>query len=167
MKIPNKLKSKNHSHEMGKDGQQDARGNIECVSDNIPNTENINDCATSEEVSKEIDSRDFIKAEINRIAERFKMQESDVVSYVGNYLSVYEYCSKEKGAELKNLQGEALIDEIINIANSNKPEKKIDFAGFFNNIEYEIKDDFAVMQLSALPIWDEMLEMLEEQDGNK
>ncbi len=122
------------------------------------------DSTAMEEPVKEIDNRSFIEAEIKRIAKDYKISESQTALYTGKRFILFGYCSKERGVALEKLDGEALVDEIMNIAGSKETDKEFDWKNFFQGVDGDLMEDFATIQLSQLPIWDEMLEFLEGKE---
>ena len=131
-------------------------------------TENIKyDFTLLEEIFKGAENRKFIRTELKRIAEEYKIPESTVALYTGKRFIWQDYCSKESGYALEKLQGDELIDEIMNIADSKESEKEFDWKAFFQGVDGDLMEDFATIQLSKLPLWDEMLEYLEAKENQK
>ena len=96
-----------------------------------------------------------------------KIPESTVALYAGKRFIWQDYCSKESGYALEKLEGDELLDEIMNIADSKESEKEFDWKAFFQGVDGDLMEDFATIQLSKLPIWDEMLEDLESKENQK
>lgn len=131
-------------------------------------TENIKyDFTLLEEIFKGAENRKFIRTELKRIAEEYKIPESTVALYVGKRFIWQGYCSKESGYALEKLEGDELLDEIMNIADSKESEKEFAWKAFFQGVDGDLMDDFATIQLSKLPLWDEMLEYLETKENQK
>ena len=131
-------------------------------------TENINyDFTLLEEIFKGAENRKFIRTELKRIAEEYKIRESTVALYAGKRFIWQDYCSKESGYALEKLEGDELLDEIMNIAESKESEKEFDWKAFFQGVDGDLMEDFATIQLSKLPLWDEMLEYLETKENQK
>lgn len=131
-------------------------------------TENINyDFTLLNEIFKGAEERSFIRTELKRIAEEYKIPESTVALYAGKRFIWQGYCSKESGYALEKLNGDELLDEIMNIADSKESEKEFDWKSFFQGVDGDLMEDFATIQLSKLPIWDEMLEYLEAKENQK
>lgn len=131
-------------------------------------TKNITyDFTLLNELFEAVEIGKFIKTELKRIAEDYKIPESTVALYAGKRFIWNGYCSKEEGYVLEKLQGEELINEIMNIVDSKESEKKFDYAKFFQGVDGDLAEDFATLQLSKLPIWDEMLKDLEGKEGEK
>jgi hypothetical protein len=55
----------------------------------------------------------------------------------------------------------------MNIADSKESEKEFDWKAFFQGVDGDLMEDFATIQLSKLPIWDEMLKDLESKENQK
>lgn len=119
------------------------------------------------EIFKGAENRSFIRTELKRIAEEYKIPESTVALYAGKRFIWQDYCSKESGYALEKLQGDELIDEIMNIADSKESEKEFDWKAFFQGVDGDLMEDFATIQLSKLPLWDEMLKDLEAKENQK
>lgn len=134
--------------------------------DNLPKTINY-DFTLLNEIFKGAEDRSFIKAELKRIAEEYKISESTVALYAGKRFIWQDYCSKESGYALEKLEGDELLDEIMNIADSKESEKEFDWKAFFQGVDGDLMEDFAIEQLPKLPIWDEMLEYLEAKEKQK
>ena len=131
-------------------------------------TENIKyDFTLLEEIFKGAENRKFIRTELKRIAEDYKIPESTVALYAGKRFIWQDYCSKESGYALEKLEGDELLDEIMNIAESKESEKEFDWKAFFQGVDGDLMEDFATIQLSKLPLWDEMLEYLETKENQK
>ena len=131
-------------------------------------TENIKyDFTLLEEIFKGAEHRKFIRTELKRIAEDYKIPESTVALYAGKRFIWQDYCSKESGYALEKLEGDELLDEIMNIAESKESEKEFDWKAFFQGVDGDLMEDFATIQLSKLPLWDEMLEYLEAKENQK
>ncbi len=131
-------------------------------------TENIKyDFSLLEEIFKGAENRKFIRTELKRIAEEYKIPESTVALYAGKRFIWQDYCSKESGYALEKLEGDELLDEIMNIAASKESEKEFDWKAFFQGVDGDLMEDFAIIQLPKLPIWDEMLEYLEAKENQK
>ena len=131
-------------------------------------TENIKyDFTLLEEIFKGAEERSFIRTELKRIAEEYKIPESTVALYAGMRFIWQGYCSKESGYALEKLEGDELLDEIMNIADSKESEKEFDWKAFFQGVDGDLMEDFATIQLSKLPLWDEMLEYLEAKENQK
>jgi hypothetical protein len=131
-------------------------------------TENIKyDVTLLEEIFKGAENRKFIRTELKRIAEEYKIRESTVALYAGKRFIWQDYCSKESGYALEKLEGDELLDEIMNIAESKESEKEFDWKAFFQGVDGDLMEDFAIIQLPKLPIWDEMLEYLEAKENQK
>ena len=131
-------------------------------------TENIKyDFTLLNEIFKGAENRKFISTELKRIAEEYKIQESTVALYAGKRFIWQGYCSKESGYALEKLEGDELLDEIMNIAESKESEKEFDWKAFFQGVDGDLMEDFATIQLSRLPIWDEMLKDLEAKENQK
>ena len=144
------------------------RNNVREKSKNDKQTENINyDFTLLNEIFKGVENRKFISTELKRIAEEYKIPEKTVVLYVGKRFIWQDYCSKESGYALEKLEGDELLDEIMNIADSKESEKEFDWKAFFQGVDGDLMEDFATIQLSKLPIWDEMLEDLESKENQK
>ena len=105
--------------------------------------------------------RQFISNELERIAEEYKIPESRVALYAGKRFIWFNYCTKERAYALEKLQGDQLLDEIIKIAAAKKSEEEFDYAAFFHGVDGDLMEDFATLQLSQLPIWDELEKYLE------
>ena len=105
--------------------------------------------------------RQFINNELKRIAEEYKIPESRVALYAGKRFIWFNYCTKERGYALEKLEDDPLLDEIIKIAASKKSDKEFDYAAFFHGVDGDLMEDFATLQLSQLPIWDELEKYLE------
>ena len=142
-----------------------------CVRENSKTnkkTENINyDFTLLNEIFKGAENRKFIRTELKRIAEDYKIPESTVALYAGKRFIWQDYCSKESGYALEKLEGDELLDEIMNIADSKESEKEFDWKAFFQGVDGDLMEDFATIQLSKLPLWDEMLEYLEAKENQK
>ena len=131
-------------------------------------TKTINyDFTLLEEIFKGAENRKFIRTELKRIAEDYKIPESTVALYAGKRFIWQDYCSKESGYALEKLEGDELLDEIMNIADSKESEKEFDWKAFFQGVDGDLMEDFAIIQLPKLPIWDEMLEYLEAKENQK
>lgn len=131
-------------------------------------TKTINyDFTLLNEIFKGVENREFISTELKRIAEEYKISESTVALYAGKRFIWQGYCSKESGYALEKLEGDELLDEIMNIADSKESEKEFDWKAFFQGVDGDLMEDFATIQLSKLPIWDEMLEDLESKENQK
>ncbi|SFI88840.1 hypothetical protein SAMN04487775_107223 [Treponema bryantii] len=131
-------------------------------------TENIKyDFTLLEEIFKGAENRKFIRTELKRIAEDYKIPESTVALYAGKRFIWQDYCSKESGYALEKLEGDELLDEIMNIADSKESEKEFDWKAFFQGVDGDLMEDFAIIQLPKLPIWDELLEYLEAKENQK
>lgn len=144
------------------------RNNVREKSKNDKQTENINyDFTLLNEIFKGVENRKFISTELKRIAEEYKIPESTVALYAGKRFIWQGYCSKESGYALEKLEGDELLDEIMNIADSKESEKEFDWKAFFQGVDGDLMEDFATIQLSKLPIWDEMLEDLESKENQK
>ncbi len=131
-------------------------------------TKTINyDFTLLNEIFKGVENRKFISTELKRIAEEYKISESTVALYVGKRFIWQDYCSKESGYALEKLEGDELLDEIVNIADSKESEKEFDWKAFLQGVDGDLMEDFATIQLSKLPIWDEMLEDLESKENQK
>lgn len=142
-----------------------SRNNVMKKSKQNKTTKNITyDFTILNEIFNAVEIGKFIKAELKRIAEEYKILESTVALYTGKRFIWEGYCSKEEGYALEKLQGDELIDEIMNIANSKEAEKEFNYAEFFKGVDGDLMEDFATLQLSQLPIWDEMLKDLEEKE---
>ena len=134
--------------------------------DNTTKTINY-DFTLLEEIFKGAENRKFIRTELKRIAEEYKIRESTVALYAGKRFIWQDYCSKESGYALEKLEGDELLDEIMNIAESKESEKEFDWKAFFQGVDGDLMEDFATIQLSKLPLWDEMLEYLEAKENQK
>ena len=135
---------------------------------NDKQTESINyDFTLLNEIFKGAENRSFIRTELKRIAEEYKIPESTVALYTGKRFIWQGYCSKESGYALEKLEGDELLDEIMNIADSKESEKEFDWKTFFQGVDGDLMEDFATIQLSKLPLWDEMLEYLEAKENQK
>ena len=134
--------------------------------DNTTKTINY-DFTLLNEIFKGVENREFISTELKRIAEEYKIPESTVALYAGKRFIWKGYCSKESGYALEMLEGDELLDEIMNIADSKESEKEFDWKAFFQGVDGDLMEDFATIQLSKLPIWNEMLEDLEGRKGKK
>ena len=135
---------------------------------NKPTKKNITyDFTLLNELFEAVEIGKFIKTELKRIAEDYKIPESTVALYAGKRFIWNGYCSKEEGYVLEKLQGDELINEIMNIVDSKEAETKFDYAKFFQGVDGDLAEDFATLQLSKLPIWDELLEDLEGRMGEK
>ena len=55
----------------------------------------------------------------------------------------------------------------MNIADSKESEKEFDWKAFFHGVDEDLMEDFAIIQLPKLPLWDEMLEYLEAKEKQK
>lgn len=144
------------------------RNNVREKSKNDKQTENINyDFTLLNEIFKGVENRKFISTELKRIAEEYKIPESTVALYAGKRFIWQGYCSKESGYALEKLEGDELLDEIMNIADSKESEKEFDWKAFFQGVDGDLMEDFATIQLSKLPIWDEMLKDLESKENQK
>ena len=55
----------------------------------------------------------------------------------------------------------------MNIADSKESEKEFDWKAFFHGVDEDLMEDFAIIQLPKLPLWDEMLEYLESKENQK
>lgn len=144
------------------------RNNVREKSKNDKQTKNINyDFTLLNEIFKGVENRKFISTELKRIAEEYKIPEKTVVLYVGKRFIWQDYCSKESGYALEKLEGDELLDEIVNIADSKESEKEFDWKAFFQGVDGDLMEDFATIQLSKLPIWDEMLKDLESKENQK
>ncbi len=131
-------------------------------------TKTINyDFTLLNEIFKGVENRKFISTELKRIAEEYKIPESTVALYAGKRFIWQGYCSKESGYALEKLEGDELLDEIMNIADSKESEKEFDWKAFFQGVDGDLMEDFATIQLSKLPIWDEMLKDLESKENQK
>ena len=131
-------------------------------------TKTINyDFTLLNEIFKGAENRKFIRTELKRIAEEYKIPESTGVLYAGKRFIWQDYCSKESGYALEKLEGDELLDEIMNIAESKESEKEFDWNAFFQGVDGDLMEDFATIQLSKLPIWDEMLKDLETKENQK
>lgn len=131
-------------------------------------TENIKyDFTLLEEIFKGAENRKFIRTELKRIAEEYKIPESTVALFAGKRFIWQDYCSKESGYALEKLEGDELLDEIMNIADSKESEKEFDWKAFFQGVDGDLMEDFAIEQLPKLPICDEMLEYLEAKEKQK
>ena len=134
--------------------------------DNTTKTINY-DFTLLNEIFKGVENREFISNELKRIAEEYKIPESTVALYAGKRFIWQGYCSKESGYALEKLEGDELLDEIMNIADSKESEKEFDWKAFFQGVDGDLMEDFATIQLSKLPIWDEMLKDLESKENQK
>jgi hypothetical protein len=135
---------------------------------NDKQTESIKyDFTLLNEIFKGAEDRSFIRTELKRIAEEYKIPESTVALYAGQRFIWQDYCSKESGYALEKLEGDELLDEIMNIADSKESEKEFDWKAFFQGVDGDLMEDFATIQLSKLPIWDEMLKDLETKENQK
>ena len=144
------------------------RNNVREKSKNDKQTKNINyDFTLLNEIFKGVENRKFISTELKRIAEEYKIPESTVALYAGKRFIWQGYCSKESGYALEKLEGDELLDEIVNIADSKESEKEFDWKAFFQGVDGDLMEDFATIQLSKLPIWDEMLKDLESKENQK
>ena len=144
------------------------RNSVGEKSKNDKQTENINyDFTLLNEIFKGVENRKFISTELKRIAEEYKIPESTVALYAGKRFIWQGYCSKESGYALEKLEGDELLDEIMNIADSKESEKEFDWKAFFQGVDGDLMEDFATIQLSKLPIWDEMLKDLESKENQK
>ena len=144
------------------------RNNVREKSKNDKQTENINyDFTLLNEIFKGVENRKFISTELKRIAEEYKIPEKTVALYAGKRFIWQGYCSKESGYALEKLEGDELLDEIMNIADSKESEKEFDWKAFFQGVDGDLMEDFATIQLSKLPIWDEMLKDLESKENQK
>lgn len=144
------------------------RNSVREKSKNDKQTENINyDFTLLNEIFKGVENRKFISTELKRIAEEYKISESTVALYAGKRFIWQGYCSKESGYALEKLEGDELLDEIMNIADSKESEKEFDWKAFFQGVDGDLMEDFATIQLSKLPIWDEMLKDLESKENQK
>lgn len=144
------------------------RNSVREKSKNDKQTENINyDFTLLNEIFKGVENRKFISTELKRIAEEYKISESTVALYAGKRFIWQGYCSKESGYALEKLEGDELLDEIMNIADSKESEKEFDWKAFFQGVDGDLMEDFAIIQLSKLPIWDEMLKDLESKENQK
>lgn len=144
------------------------RNSVREKSKNDKQTENINyDFTLLNEIFKGVENRKFISTELKRIAEEYKIPESTVALYAGKRFIWQGYCSKESGYVLEKLEGDELLDEIMNIADSKESEKEFDWKAFFQGVDGDLMEDFATIQLSKLPIWDEMLKDLESKENQK
>ena len=131
-------------------------------------TKTINyDFTLLNEIFKGVENRKFISTELKRIAEEYKIPEKTVALYAGKRFIWQGYCSKESGYALEKLEGDELLDEIMNIADSKESEKEFDWKAFFQGVDGDLMEDFATIQLSKLPIWDEMLKDLESKENQK
>ena len=131
-------------------------------------TKTINyDFTLLNEIFKGAEDRKFISTELKRIAEEYKIPESTVALYAGKRFIWQGSCSKESGYALEKLEGDELLDEIMNIADSKESEKEFDWKAFFHGVDEDLMEDFATIQLSKLPMWDEMLEYLESKENQK
>ena len=131
-------------------------------------TKTINyDFTLLNEIFKGVENRKFISTELKRIAEEYKIPESTVALYAGKRFIWQGYCSKESGYALEKLEGDELLDEIMNIADSKESEKEFDWKAFFQGVDGDLMEDFATIQLSKLPIWDEMIKDLESKENQK
>ena len=91
-------------------------------------TKTINyDFTLLNEIFKGVEDRKFISTELKRIAEEYKVPESTVALYAGKRFIWQGYCSKESGYALEKLEGDELLDEIMNIADSKESEKEFDW----------------------------------------
>lgn len=126
-----------------------------------------NDFTLLEEIFKGVENREFISTELKRIAEEYKIPEKTVALYAGKRFIWQDYCSKKSGYALEKLEGDELLDEIMNIADSKESEKEFDWKAFFQGVDGDLMEDFATIQLSKLPIWDEMLKDLESKENQK
>ena len=144
------------------------RNSVREKSKNDKQTENINyDFTLLNEIFKGVENRKFISTELKRIAEEYKIPESTVALYAGKRFIWQGYCSKESGYALEKLEGDELLDEIMNIADSKESEKEFDWKAFFQGVDGDLMEDFATIQLSKLPLWDEMLKDLESKENQK
>lgn len=144
------------------------RNSVREKSKNDKQTKNINyDFTLLNEIFKGVENRKFISTELKRIAEEYKIPESTVALYAGKRFIWQGYCSKESGYALEKLEGDELLDEIMNIADSKESEKEFDWKAFFQGVDGDLMEDFATIQLSKLPIWDEMLKDLESKENQK
>ena len=131
-------------------------------------TKTINyDFTLLNEIFKGVENRKFISTELKRIAEEYKVPESTVALFAGKRFIWLDYCSGESGYALEKLEGDELLDEIMNIADSKESEKEFDWKAFFHGVDGDLMEDFATIQLSKLPLWDEMLEYLESKENQK
>ena len=105
--------------------------------------------------------RQFIKNELKRISEEYKIPESRVALYAGKRFIWFDYCTKERGYALEKLQGDQLPEEIIKIVASKKSDKEFDYAAFFHGVDGDLMEDFAIIQLPQLPVWNELEKDLE------
>lgn len=144
------------------------RNSVREKSKNDKQTKNINyDFTLLNEIFKGVENRKFISTELKRIAEEYKIPESTVALYAGKRFIWQGYCSKESGYALEKLEGDELLDEIMNIVDSKESEKEFDWKAFFQGVDGDLMEDFATIQLSKLPIWDEMLKDLESKENQK
>lgn len=131
-------------------------------------TKTINyDFTLLNEIFKGVEDRKFISTELKRIAEEYKVPESTVALFAGKRFIWLDYCSGERGYALEKLEGDELLDEIMNIADSKESEKEFDWKAFFHGVDEDLMEDFAIIQLPKLPIWDEMLKDLESKENQK
>ena len=131
-------------------------------------TKTINyDFTLLNEIFKGVEDRKFISTELKRIAEEYKVPESTVALFAGKRFIWLDYCSGERGYALEKLEGDELLDEIMNIADSKESEKEFDWKAFFHGVDEDLMEDFAIIQLPKLPLWDEMLEYLEAKEKQK
>ena len=105
--------------------------------------------------------RQFIKDELKRIAEEYKIPENRVALYAGKRFIWFDYCTKERGYALEKLEDDPLLDEIIKITASKKSDKEFDYAAFFHGVDGDLMEDFAIIQLPQLPVWNELEKDLE------
>lgn len=144
------------------------RNSVREKSKNDKQTKTINyDFTLLNEIFKGVENRKFISTELKRIAEEYKIPESTVALYAGKRFIWQGYCSKESGYALEKLEGDELLDEIMNIADSKESEKEFDWKAFFQGVDGDLMEDFATIQLSKLPLWDEMLKDLESKENQK
>ena len=131
-------------------------------------TKTINyDFTLLEEIFKGAENRKFIRTELKRIAEEYKIPESTVALYAGQRFIWQDYCSKESGYALEKLEDYELLEEMMNIAASKESETEFDWKKFFQGVDEDLMEDFATIQLSKLPLWDEMLKDLEAKENQK
>jgi len=107
--------------------------------------------------------KELIRGEIKNIAESYKVPESRVALYTGKRFIWFKYCTREQGYALEKLSGENLLNEIIRIASSKETEKEFDYKKFFLGVDGDLMEDFAVLALPKLSVWDEMMKELENK----
>lgn len=110
--------------------------------------------------------KELIRGEISEIARSYKIPESRVALYIGKRFLRFDYCTSEECNALEKLSGDELLNEIIRIASSKNQEKEFDYKKFLLDVDGDFWEEFAIIQLPKLSIWQEMIDELEGKEGD-